>query len=194
MPCSLDKDSSCGCRALDVIYCPVIVQAIPSVSASPICAWKQGINWSYPHTHKQGASPELWPSLLPIFPRRDSETPELGWNNSTPSPSVSKRAIRFPFPYVPCHDAPLTSAGGVQGRVSLAFPLASAVPGADALEQVPTVILLAPVVSNSVGSLGVVVIAAICVRNMTLSCACSGWFRWAVSSTQPPTLSSKLIL
>lgn len=143
--------------------------------------------------HKQGASSELWPSLLLIFPRQDSEILELGQSNSISSPNLSKRAIPLPLPYIPRHGVPLTGAGGVQGCVPLTFPLASAVPGADALQQVPTVILLAPVVSNSVGSLGVVVIAAICVRNRTLSWACTGWLHWALPSSPPPTPPNKLI-
>lgn len=94
----------------------------------------------------------------------------MGWNNSTPSPDLSKNVI----PLAPGHDVPLTSAGGVQGRVPLTLPLSPAIPSADTLQQVATVVLLAPGVSNPVGSLGVVVIAAICVRNRTLSWACTG--------------------
>lgn len=41
------------------------------------------------------------------------------------------------------------------------FPLASAVTSADALKQVSSVILLAPGITNSVRSLGVLIIAPI---------------------------------
>lgn len=44
------------------------------------------------------------------------------------------------------------------------LPLPSAVAGADALEQVSPIILLAPCVSNSVGCPGVLIVASVCIR------------------------------
>lgn len=78
--------------------------------------------------------------------------------------------------------------------MSFAFPFTSAITGTDALKQVSTVILLAPGVSNSVGSLGVMVIAPICTRNMTVSYFCIRWLHHAIYSTEPLTLSNELIV
>jgi len=78
--------------------------------------------------------------------------------------------------------------------MSFTFPFTSAVTSTDALKQVSTVILLAPGVSNSVGSLGVMVIAPICIRNTAVSYFCIGWLHHTISSTEPPTLSNKLIV
>ena len=82
----------------------------------------------------------------------------------------------------------------MQGRVSFTFPFTSAVTSTDTLKQVSTVILLAPSVSNSVGSLGVMVIAPVCIRNMTVSYSCTGWLYRAIYSTEPPTPSNELIV
>lgn len=54
-----------------------------------------------------------------------------------------------------------SSASCMQGCVPFTFPFTSAVTSTDALKQVSPVILLAPSVPNSVGSLGVLVIAPI---------------------------------
>lgn len=53
--------------------------------------------------------------------------------------------------------------------MSLTLPLPSAVACADTLEQVPSVVLLAPCVSNSVGRPGVLIIASVCVGKEALN-------------------------
>lgn len=58
----------------------------------------------------------------------------------------------------------LTCGRGLQGRVPLALPLPPAVACADALQQVPPVILLAPGIPNSVGCPRVLVIAPVYFR------------------------------
>lgn len=54
-----------------------------------------------------------------------------------------------------------SSGRGLQSRMPLTLPLPPAVACADALEQVPPIILLAPRVANSVGCPGVLVIASV---------------------------------
>lgn len=62
----------------------------------------------------------------------------------------------------------LTGGRGLQGRVPLTLPLPPAVAGADALEQVPPIILLAPGISDSVRCPGVLIVASVCVRKKAL--------------------------
>lgn len=50
---------------------------------------------------------------------------------------------------------------GLQGRMPLTLPLATAVAGADALEQVPPVVLLAPGIPNSIGCPSVLIVASV---------------------------------
>lgn len=69
--------------------------------------------------------------------------------------------------------------------MSFALPFTSAITSTDALKQVSTVILLAPGVSNSVGSLGVLVIAPVCTRSMTISYFWIGWLHCPIYSTEP---------
>ena len=58
----------------------------------------------------------------------------------------------------------LTGRCGLQGRVPLTLPLATAVAGADALKQVPPIVLLAPGIPNSIGRPSVLIVAPVCVR------------------------------
>lgn len=75
---------------------------------------------------------------------------------------------RYHFWLVLC----LTSRCGLQRRVPLTLPLPSAVARADALEQVPPIIFLAPGVSDSVGRPGVLVIASVCIRKEAFQYRC----------------------
>lgn len=62
----------------------------------------------------------------------------------------------------------LTGRRGLQGCVPLTLPLATAVASADALEQVPPIVLLAPGIPNSIGCPSVLIVASVCVRKEAL--------------------------
>lgn len=67
-------------------------------------------------------------------------------------------------PGAPC----LTCRCGLQGCMPLTLPLATAIARADALEQVPPVVLLAPGIPNSIGCPSVLIVASVCVRKGAL--------------------------
>lgn len=64
----------------------------------------------------------------------------------------------------------LTGGGGLHGRVPFTLPFPSAVARADALQQVPPIVLLAPGVPDSVGRPSVLVVASVCDRKEAFKC------------------------
>lgn len=57
----------------------------------------------------------------------------------------------------------------------LTLPLPTAVACADALEQVPPIVLLAPGIPNSIGCSGVLIVASVCVRKEAFKCVYQVW-------------------